>query len=272
MTPNSQPNVRGVNAAIAQTTKKAGTFGLNYTLLANNVRPTTSDELLLNTFDETWSKPIDKKTNLSLDARESLTQTGTVPAALLSMPPAVTGAQDMRDLSGNINLSRKVGAMTLTMGGQRDWLHNTLFPASSNITSSLNVGGHLMTHGHFQLNTQASVNWMAADGLTVGDSRSVSVNVQPSFVWKKPAVQLSPLITMSQGQTRLSSGTLTNDTLTGQYGGRIAWKLPGVMKFSTLSAQGSYNQDRNTVTGMNQPTTQLLALWTTTWNHKHTFK
>jgi hypothetical protein len=271
LTPNSQPNVRGVNSSIAQTTKKAGTFGLNYTLLENNVRPTTSDELLLNTFEETWNKPLDKKTNLSLDARQSLTQTGTVPVALLSTAPAATGAQDMRDVSGNFNLSRKVGATTLTLGGQRDWLHNTLFPANSTITSSLNAGSNLVTKGHFQLNSQASVNWVAADGLTTGESRSVSVNLQPALVWKKPAVQLSPVITVTQGQTRLSSGTLTSDTLTGQYGGRFTWKLPGRMKFSTLSAQGSYNQNRNSVTGLNQPTTQLLALWTATWNHKHTF-
>jgi hypothetical protein len=271
LTPNSQPNVRGLNAAITQSTKAAGTFGLNYTFLANNVRPTTSDELLLNTFDENWSKPLNKKTNLSLDARQSLTETGTVPTALLSMAPALTGAQDMRDLSGNINLSRKVGAATVTLGGQRDWLHNTLFPVNSTITSSLNAGGNLKTKGHFQLNTQASVNWVSANGLTAGDSRCVSVNVQPTLVWKKPVVQLSPLITVSQGQTRLANGTLTNDTLTGQYGGRFTWKLPGMMKFSTLSAQGSYNQNRNSVTDMNQPTTQLLVLWTTTWNHKHTF-
>ncbi|MGA3264645.1 MAG: hypothetical protein ABSC47_11445, partial [Terracidiphilus sp.] len=237
----------------------------------NNVQPITSDELLLNSFEETWSKPIDKKTNISLDARQSLTETGTVPAALLSMPPAVTGAQDMRDISGRINFSRRVGTMTLSMGGQRDWLHDTLFPEYSTITSTLNAGGNLVTRGHFQLNSQASVNWVAADGLTVGDSRSVSVNLQPAFVWKKPAVQLSPLVTVAQVRAALLSGTLTNDMLTGQYGGRFTWKLPGVMKFSTISAQGSYNQNRNSVTGLDQPTAQLLALWTATWGHKHTF-
>ena len=117
---------------------------MNYIFLENNVKPTSSDELLLNSFEETWSKPLDKKTNLSLDARQSLTETGTVPAALLSMPAAATGAQDMRDLSGSINLSRKVGAATLTMGGQRDWLHNTLFPENSTITSSINAGYNLV--------------------------------------------------------------------------------------------------------------------------------
>jgi hypothetical protein len=271
LTPNSQPNARGVNASIAQTTKLAGAFGFNYAFLANNVQATSSDELLLNSFEETWSKPIDKKTTISLDARQSLTQTGAVPVALLSMPPAVTGAQDMRDVSGRINFSRRVGTMTLTMGGQRDWLHDTLFPEYSTITSTLNGGANLVTKGHFQLNSQASVNWVAADGLTVGDSRSISVNLQPALVWKKPAVQFAPLITVAQLRAALSNGTLTNDMLTGQYGGRFTWKLPGVMKFSTIAAQGSYLQNRNSVTGLNQPAAQLLAVWTATWGHKHTF-
>ena len=271
LTPNSMPDVRGVNASIAQTTKKAGTFRFNYAFLDNNVQPTTSDELLLNSFEETWGKPLDKKTNLSLDARQSLTETGTVPAALASMPPALTGAANTRDVSGTINLTRKVGATTLTIGGQRDWHDDMLFPVNSTITSSINAGAKVVTKGHFQLNSQASVNWVAANGLAVGDSRSVSVNVQPAIVWKKPAVQLAPIITVAQSQTVLSNGTLTNESLTGQYGGRITWKMPGVMKFSCVSAQGSYNQNKATVIGLNNPTTQLLAIWTVTWGHKHTF-
>jgi hypothetical protein len=43
------------------------------------------------------------------------------------------------------------------------------------------------------------------------------------------------------------------------------------MKFNTLSAQGSYNQNRNNVTGIDQPVTQLLVLWTAIWGHNHTF-
>jgi hypothetical protein len=269
LTPDSQPNVRGVDSAITQTTG-AGTFGLKYTFLANNVHPTTSDELLLNTVDESWSKPFGVKTNLALDARQSLTQTGTVPAALVGMLPSVTGAQDIRDLSGNLNLSRQVGTVTLSAGGTRDWNRNTLFPLSSNITSSLNVGTNLVTHGFFQLNAQASVNWVAANGLTLGTTRNVTVNLQPALVWKKPSMQVSPLVTLAQGQTILSSGTFTSDTLTGQYGGRISWTLPGTMKFNTLSAQGSYNQNRNNVTGIDQPVTQLLVLWTAIWGHNHT--
>jgi hypothetical protein len=270
LTQDSQPNVRGVDASIAQTTK-AGAFGLNYTFLANNVHPVSSDELLLNTFEETWSKQLNVKTNLALDARQSLTTTGTVPTALSSTPPNLAGAADARDVSGSINLSRQAGGVTLSLGGQRDWNHNTLLPAGSTITTSLNTGANLVTQGIFQLNSQASVTWVAGDGLTVGTSRTVSFNLQPALVWKRPAVQLAPIVTVTQAQTVLASGTLTADTLTGQYGGRLAWTLPGVLKFSTVSAQGSYNQNRNTVTGLDQPTTQLLALWTATWGHKHTF-
>jgi hypothetical protein len=115
------------------------------------------------------------------------------------------------------------------------------------------------------------VNWVAADGLTVGTTRNITVYVQPALVWKKPALQVAPLVTFTKGRTLLADGMLTSNTLTGQYGGRITWTLPGVLKFSTFSAQGSYNQNRNTIMSINQPSTQLLVLWTATWGHKHTF-
>jgi hypothetical protein len=270
LTQDSQPDLRGVDSAISQTTTKAGTFGVTYSFLANNVKPSTSDELFLHSFDETWTKPFGASTNVVLDARQSLTKTGTVPASLHGLPPEQTGAQDMRDVSGNLILSRQIGKVTISGGATRDWSRNTLFPATDTITSSLNGGTNLVTSGFFQLNGQINVNWIAADGATVGTTRTITVYVQPAFVWKKPAMQVSPLISFTQGRTLLSSGTLTSDTLTGQYGGRFTWTLPGVMKFNTLSAQGSYNQSQNNVMGINQPSTQLLVLWTATWGHKRT--
>jgi len=270
LTQSSQPNLRGVDSAITQTTKE-GTFGLTYTFLANNVHPTTSDELFLHNFDESWSRAFGVKTNLVVDARQSLTETGMVPASLEGMPPDQTGAQDQRDISGNINLSRQIGTVTMSAGGTRDWNHNNLFPDASTITSSLTFGTNLVTRGFFQLNSQVNANWVAADGSTVGTTRNVTVYIQPAFNWKKPALQISPLITLTKGRTILANGTLTSDTLTGQYGGRISWTLPGVLKFSTFSAQGSYNQNQNTIMSIDQRTTQLLVLWTATWGHKRTF-
>lgn len=270
LTQASQPGLRGVDSAVSQTTA-AGTFGLNYTFLANNVNSTTSDELLLHNFDESWSKPFGVKTNLVVDARQSLTQTGTVPASLQGLPADQSGAQDQRDLSGTVNLSRQIGTVTLSAGGARDWNRNDLSPEANTITSSLTFGANLVTRRFFQLNAQVNANWVAADGLTVGTTRNITVYVQPAFTWKKPSLQVSPLVTLTKGRTILADGTLTSDTLTGQYGGRISWTLPGALKFNTLSAQGSYNQNRDTIMSIDQGTTQVLVLLTTTWPHKQTF-
>ena len=235
------------------------------------MKPTTSAELLLHTFDETWSKQIDPKTNVVVDTRQSLTQTGTIPASLQGQPPEQTGAQDQRDLSGNINVSRQVGTVTMSVGGTRDWNRNNYFPTADTITSSLTLGTNWVTRGFFQLNSQFSANWVAADGLTTGTTRNITAYIQPAFIWKKPALQVSPLISVMKGRTILANGSLTSDTLTGQYGGRISWTLPGALKFSTFSAQGSYNQNRNDILNMDQRSAQLMVLWTATWGHKKTF-
>jgi hypothetical protein len=270
LTQSSQPNVRGVDASISDTTR-AGNFGLTYTFLDNNIHPTTSAELRMNSFDETWTKALGVKTNLSVEARQSLTGTGAIPAALQGMPPAQTGAQDLQDLYGSITVNRTFGAMSLNAGATRDWNRNNYMPSADTITSSINVGATLTGRGFFQLNMQGNVNWVAADGLTVGTSRNYTVNVQPAFIWKRPGLQVSPLITLTKGQTQLTGGTETSDTFTGQYGGQLSWTMPGKMKFSTLTAQGSYNQNHDNIALLDRNTTQLLVLWTLTWGHKHTF-
>lgn len=270
LTQASQPNLRGVDSGITQTTK-AGTFGLTYSFLENNVNPTTSAELLLHTIDETWSRQIDPKTNIVVDARQSLTETGTIPSSLQGQPPEQTGAEDQRDVSGNLSLSRQVGTVAMSFGGTRDWNRNNYFPAADTITSSLTLGTNWVTKNFFQLNAQFSANWVSANGLTTGTTRNITAFIQPAFIWKKPALQVSPLISVMKGRTILANGSLTSDTLTGQYGGRVSWTLPGVLKFSTFSAQGSYNQNQNSIVGFDQRTTQLLVLWTATWGHKRTF-
>jgi hypothetical protein len=270
LTQSSQPNLRGVDASITDATR-AGNFGLTYTFLDNNIHPTTSDELRMNSFSENWSKALGVKTNLTVESRQSLTETGTVPAALEGQPADQTGAQDLRDISGSINVSRQIGSVSMTAGGTRDWSRNNLTPSADTITSSVNAGVNLATKGFFQLNAQVNANWVAADGQTVGTTSNYTVYVQPAFSWKKPTLQISPLATVTKGQTKLANGTLSSDTLTGQYGGRVSWTLPGALKFNTFSAQGSYNQNHNTVANLDQNTTQLLIFWTATWGHKHTF-
>jgi hypothetical protein len=270
LTQASQPNVRGVDGSISDTTR-AGNFGLTYTFLDNNVHPTTSAELEMSSFDETWSKGLGVKTNLSVEARQSYTRTGAIPASLIGMPPSVTGAQDLRDLYGSIMLSRTFGTISLNAGGTRDWNRNNYMTSADTITSSINAGANLATKGFFQLNAQGNVNWVAANGQTVGTTRNYTLSVQPAFVWKRPGLQISPLVTLTKGQTMLTGGTATSDTVTGQYGGQFSWTMPGRLKFSTLTAQGSYNQNHDNIAMVDQNTTQLLVLWTLTWGHKHTF-
>ena len=271
LTQASQPNVRGVDASLSDATK-AGNFGLTYTFLDNNVHPTTTAELRMNSFDETWSKALGVKANLSVEARQSLTGTGTIPAALIGMPPA----RDRRAGFARPVWKRQLPAallatVSMNVGATRDWSRNNYMTSADTITSSINVGANLTTRGFFQLNAQGNVNWVAADGQTVGTTRNYTISVQPAFVWKRPGVQVSPLLTMTAGQTVLTGGTATSDTFTGQYGGQLSWTMPGKFKFSTLSAQGSYNQNHDHVALLDTDTTQLLVLWTLTWGHKHTF-
>ncbi len=271
LTESSQPNLRAANASATDATK-AGNFGLTYTFLDNNVNPTTLDEVRMNTFDESWSKPFGKKSNLSLEARQTLTTTGSVPAALVNQPPAVSGAADSRDISGSVKFSRKVGYTTYTAGATRDWFRDNLTPANDTITSSINLGANLAPcKSIFKMTAQFNSNWVSANGATIGLSSTYTFYAQPSLNWKRPVVQLAPLLTLSKARTVLTGGVATSDTLNGQYGGRLSWTMPGRWKFSTFSAQGSYNQNKDNVANVEQDTTQLMVLWTLTFKHKTTF-
>jgi len=64
----------------------------------------------MNSFDETWSKGLGVKT-ISRWRRASRIRNGTIPAALVGMPPSVTGAQSLRDLYGGINLTHTIGTV-----------------------------------------------------------------------------------------------------------------------------------------------------------------
>lgn len=271
LTESSQPNLRGANASATESTR-AGNFGLTYTFLDNNVNPSTLDEVRMNTFDESWSKPLGKKSNLSLESRQTLTTTGTVPAALIGQPPSVSGAADSRDIYGSINFSRKVGYTTCTAGATRDWFRDNLTPSNDTITSSLSLGANLApAKSIFKMTAQFNSNWVSANGATIGLSSTYTTFVQPSLNWKQPSMQLAPLLTVSKARTVLTGDIATSDTFSGQYGGRLSWTMPGWWKFSTLSAQGSYNQNRDNVAHIEQDSTQLIVLWTLTFKNKTAF-
>jgi hypothetical protein len=267
LTAVSRSALRGVDSAVTQTTP-AGTFSAGYSFLMNNLHSSDAPELLLHNLTQSWTRPFGLKTNVAVSASESLTQTGTVPAALAGLPPALAGLQDLRNISGNASVTRQIGTTSVFVSGVRAWNRNNLLPVADVITSSVSLGANWFSKGMFQFNSSLSFNWVAAEKFSIGESRNIAFSLQPALVWAKRGLQIAPLINLTQGRTLLATGTLTNDSLTGQYGGRFAWTLPGVLKFNTFSVQGSYNQNRNTIAGLDLRSTQLFGLWTVTWGQR----
>ena len=76
--------------------------------------------------------------------------------------------------------------VSLNVGGTRDWLRNNIQPSAGAITSSISAGANLVTKGFFQCNAQVNVSWVAADPVVIGDTRNISVYVQPALAWKRP--------------------------------------------------------------------------------------
>jgi hypothetical protein len=267
LTVASKSALRGVDSNVTQTTP-AGTFGAGYSFLMNNLHSSDAPELVLHNLTQSWTKSFGVKTSMVVSASESLTQTGTVPPALLGLPPEVAGLQDLRNISGNVSVMRQIGTTSVSVTGVRAWNRNNILPTADVITSAVSLGANWLSKGIFQLNSSLSFNWVAAEKFSIGESRNIALSVQPALLWAKRGLQVAPLISLSQGRTLLATGTLTNDTLTGQYGGRIAWTLPGALKFNTFSVQGSYNQNRNSIAGLDLRGTQLLGLWTVTWGQR----
>jgi hypothetical protein len=102
----------------------------------------------------------------------------------------------------------------------------------------------------------------------LGATRALSYHLQPTFIWARTGLQVSPIAATNQSHTELLSGVLTSDIATSQYGGQASWTMPHKLKFSTLSLQGNISHNRNFLTGANLATTSLLLIWTITWSHQ----
>lgn len=265
----SNPDRRGVDFSTSTPTL-IGMFTLGYSFLESNINDAMIPEQLLHNITESWSKNITPKTIVALSSHQTLTLTGTIPSAVLALPPdqQLLVEPDQRDYGANLTVTRQVGKVSLSLGGSRDWFRNNNIAGQNVITSSILVGANWAGPQWFQLNSNLSVNWVAADKATVGGTRSVSGYLQPTFIWKRTGFQVVPLVSVNTVRTELISGMLTNDTMTGQYGGRVAWTMPGRLKFSSLSMEGELTRNRDNVTGMDFRATQLLGVWTLVWN-KH---
>jgi hypothetical protein len=269
LTPLSNPDRRGVTASLTLPTK-AGTFNLGDQFLESGAGSTTLPEQRMRAVTESWSKNLDPKTALSLSAHQTVTNTGDVPPAATTLPPEELNAleADQRDLGANLTVTRQVGKVSLSVTGARDWFHNNLTSTASAITSSILAGANWNYSTFFQLNSNLGLNWVAADKATVGATRGLSWYLQPALSWRRAGLQVAPLATSNQTRTELLGGLLTNNFTTAQYGGRVSWTMPRDFKFSTLSFEGDFNQNKNIVTGTNLNTTSLFLVWTLTWGRQ----
>lgn len=267
----STPDRRGVTASLLLPTK-AGTFTLSDQFLESSANSATIPEQHMEAITEGWSKNLGAKTVLSLAAHQTFTGTGSVPDAVQSLPPDQQNAlkADQRDFGPNLTVTRQVGKVSISLSGARDWFHNSLTPTAGAITSSILAGANWNYSTFFQLNSNIGLNWVAADKATVGGTRALSGYLQPTFSWRRVGVQVAPLATYNQTRTELLTGILTNNLAIAQYGGRISWTMPGTFKFSALSFEGDFNQNRNVVTGTDQKSKTLFLVWTITWGRQMT--
>src|SRR5208282_1391125 len=271
LSPNSTPDRRGPSGTFVFTTR-AGTFSFNDTYLQSNFNESNFAEQEMNSAVESWTKRIDKITTLTLAGHETFTTTGDVPPAVqaLSEDARLALETDQRDAGANLSVTRQVDKSTsLTFSGARDWFRNHLVEDANTITSSLIVGANWVARSYFQLNANASLNWIAGQKSTVGTTRSFSAFLQPTFTWKRAGLQLHPLASINQTRTVLLDNTLTNDLLSQQYGGRLSWTMPSKFKFSTLTLDADHTDAKNPVASFHQQGTTLYLLWTISWGYKH---
>lgn len=261
----SNPDRRGVDFS-TQAPTLLGTFTLGYSFLESDVFNAQIPEAEMHAVTEAWAKPLTPTTVLTFNAHETLTVTGNVPAAVQSLPLAqqLLLEADQRDYGANVGMTRQIGKVSLTLQGARDWYRNNNVTGLDTITSSIIGSANWAGPQWFQMNVNLSVNWLSADAATTGLTRTLSGYVQPTFLYK--TFQILPLISTNTVRTQMLGGVLAADTLTGQYGGRVAWTMPGRLKFSVLSFEGDHTNNRDNVTGTNFNNDQMLGVWTLTWN------
>lgn len=267
LTPNSNPDRRGVDASVSRPFA-IGTITAAYQFQQSGVHSSAVPTLSLNSLTLNWSRNLTPTTTLQIGGRDVLTRTGNLPAAVVSLTAVEQLAlrADSRDAGLNTTVSQRVGNITLTAGGTRDWLRNNLLHQQDVISSGINVGANWQK-AFFQINSNTSVNWVAADKFTVGETRIVTAYIQPTVTWQRAGISLAPLCTISNNRTLLNPSTLTADNFSNQYSGRLTWQMPRMLKSSTLSLEGGQVHLSDAILNTSRTDTRLLLLWNAVWGY-----
>ena len=175
---------------------------------------------------------------------------------------------DTRDLGVNARISQGVGKASVYFTAGRDFFRNRLVTGQNNITSNISVGANWARQSWFRVQSNVGVNWVDGDGSTVGDSRNVTVSVQPMLLWQRQKLNFTPLVNYSNAVTDLTGGVHTADTYSLQYSGRLTWQMPGHYRFSTFSLEGGMTRMHDNLTGVDTETPRLLVVWNITWDRR----
>jgi IPT/TIG domain len=256
------PGRRGADVSVVRPFR-IGTFTVAYQYLESDVGQNVRPRLSMHNLSGAWSKSLTTTTVASLQVHEVHTHTGETPA------PSPGISTDTRDFGATGSVNRSFHNFTVGLSSSRSWFRNRVLNTANVITSSVGVNANFKASSFFQLNSNVSCNWIAADKNSVGGTRAISTFLQPMLQWQKTGLSVSPLITVGQTHTLLSTGMLTAETLTTQYGGRLGWQFPGRLKFSTLTFDGGQVTLRNGLTKAEQRDLRLLALWTLVWTRRN---
>src|SRR5437016_11792266 len=217
--------------------------------------PTTS----LHNLTGGWTKNLAATVVASVQVHEARILSGTLPSGFTLIRP------DTSDLGCNVSLSRSFNRFMLALTGSRDWFRNLALSTGNVITSSVGINSNFKAASFFQLNSNLSVNWTAADKNSIGGTTAITSFIQPMLQWQKTGLSISPLITVGQTRTVLSGGLLTADTLNQQYAGRLGWQWPSPLRFSTVTLEGSSAKLHNSISGADQADNRVSLLWTLVW-------
>jgi hypothetical protein len=250
---------RGLDIALSSPAR-IGTLSVNYQFLESDLRSADRPATSLNSLLLNWSRNITKTTVLTVGGNGAFTRSEGVsegPSDGFQLP----GANQNR-LGLNLSVTQVLRRLNLSIGGSRNWLRDALNKAQNNITSALILSGAWNPSAFFQLQSNFSVNWVVGDRFSVGGTRMMTAYIQPSFTWQGATLSFLPLVTLSKSDSRMGPGVRTADSLTAQYGGRMAWRMPGTMRFSTLSVEYSRSVAVDRLQGVTVTTPRLLLLWT----------
>ncbi len=260
---NSNPDRRGLDVTLSRPTP-IGTLSGSYQFLQSDVRSDERPQLSLHNLRGSWTRSLSSTTVLTVGGNEMRTFTGELPPATLLLSPDQQRAlqSDQRRLGFNASLTQSVGTVTLSVGGTRDWFHDRLEETRNLINSSLLMSANWQRGSVFMLQSNFSVNWVAGEDASIGDTRVVTLYLQPMLTWQRARLSFTPLFAVTDTETLLGSGTSTADTLATQYLGRLTWQMPGPLKFSTLSFEGGRTKTRDAILPTSVTDNRFLLLWT----------